>query len=226
MKDNLQRILLDQISLPAELIRNYTSLSINETQLSIILQIFIAQRNGDLLPTPEEIAKQLTISSHECSELLRQLIQRNLLRIEEQQDNHMITESYSLDPLWEQLYRKKEEKTDASAQKIGEVFKKFEQEFGRILSPFEIDMINNWLDEDRYDLELIYAALREAVLMGKLNFKYIDRILIEWKKKGIKSVQQAQESSKAFRQHQPAGRVNRQEDNRYDKSLYYNWLEE
>src|SRR5699024_12025362 len=81
----------------------------------------------------------------------------------------------------------------------GTIFILFEQEFGRPLSPFEIETINAWLDEDNIIPALIKAALRESVLMGKLNFRYIDRILCEWKHKGIHTVEQARESSKSFR---------------------------
>ena len=47
-------------------------------------------------------------------------------------------------------------------------------------------------DQDQHHPNLIQAALREAVMSGKLNFRYIDRILFEWKKNGIKTVDQAQ----------------------------------
>ncbi|GAA3327383.1 hypothetical protein GCM10020331_067100 [Ectobacillus funiculus] len=51
-----------------------------------------------------------------------------------------------------------------------------------------------WQDQDHHTPVIIQTALREAVLSGKLNFRYIDRILFEWKKKtGSKTVEQAQQ---------------------------------
>src|SRR5699024_12314269 len=91
------------------------------------------------------------------------------------------------------------EGTTSHEQEEGHLFLWFEQEFGRPISPFEIETINVWLDEDKMQPNLIKAALREAVLMGKLNFKYIDRMLREWQKKGIRSVKQAKEVSRSFR---------------------------
>src|SRR5699024_10038094 len=105
---------------------------------------------------------------------------------------------------------------------IGNIFIMFEKEFGRPISPFEIEMINTWLDVDKLNTNLILAALREAVLMGKLNFKYIDRILGEWKKKGIYTVHQAQEASNTIRK--PNYQAPNEEEKR-DTSFYYNWLE-
>lgn len=60
----------------------------------------------------------------------------------------------------------------------------FEDEFGRPLSPLEGETLSIWMDQDHHDAEMIRLALREAVLSGKLNFRYIDRILFEWKRKG------------------------------------------
>ena len=91
-----------------------------------------------------------------------------------------------------------------------------------MLSPFEIETINIWIDEDQMDTALITAALRESVLMGKLNFKYIDRILREWKKKGIKSVEQARNDSRNFRGQQGKKQYNQE---KRDTSVYFNWLE-
>ncbi|SHN19195.1 DnaD domain-containing protein [Gracilibacillus kekensis] len=225
MNQKLQYILQDQINIPMLLIEKHAALGITESQLAIILQIHVTQQKGNFFPTPEEISEHLTISSEECSSLLRQLIQRDLLSLEEDKGDEMIKESYSLERLWLKLYSEKESDVK-DEQHMGEVFQKFEREFGRPLSPFEIEMINNWLDEDQHDTSMIYAALREAVLMGKVNFKYIDRILMEWQRKGVKSVQQAQQTSKAFHHNRQTVSAENKKDHPYDKSLYYNWLEE
>src|SRR5699024_11496295 len=96
-----------------------------------------------------------------------------LANIQKKNEQGILSEIYSLDPLWQQLFAQKQSKEDDE----GAIFILFEQEFGRPLSPFEIETINVWLDEDEMKPALIKAALRESVLMSKLNFKYIDRIL-------------------------------------------------
>lgn len=70
---------------------------------------------------------------------------------------------------------------------------KFEQEFGRLLSPMEISQIVQWIDVDKYTEDIITEALRRAVLLGKHNFKYIDTILLGWKKASYKTLQEIQE---------------------------------
>jgi DNA replication protein len=79
------------------------------------------------------------------------------------------------------------------------VFTLFEQEFGRPLSPMEVETINGWLDQDRYPDELIRLALKESVFNGKLHFRYIDRILLDWNRNGIHTVEQARAQMQKFR---------------------------
>ncbi|WP_026570153.1 MULTISPECIES: DnaD domain-containing protein [Sediminibacillus] len=225
---NYQQIVKDQMVIPSLLLKRYHQLKLSETEVMVILHIHRFQMEGNNFPTPEEIAQFTSVSSEDCTKILRQLIRKNILLIEQEEDDkQVLTECYSLEPLWVTIY-----KADYSASKSNReseqqqtnIFILFEQEFGRPLSPFEIETVNIWLDEEQQTPALIKAALREAVLMGKLNFRYIDRILREWKKKGIKSVEQARNQSRQF--HVNQNNQQEQQQQKRDVSLYYNWLEE
>ncbi len=222
----IQRLLNDQISIPMKILTNYKSLELNEKELLVILQLHRFSWEGNHFPTPDELVSYLTIDEKECAHILRKLIQKGLLTIEQSENEYQqISEQYSLEPLWKRLYTELDEtipENDETGE--GTIFILFEQEFGRPLSPFEIEMINTWLDEDQFVPALIKAALRESVLMGKLNFKYIDRILRSWKKKGIHTVEQAREASRKFHQHKTTQQPQPQRKKR-DTSIYYNWLE-
>ncbi|SDJ67974.1 DnaD domain-containing protein [Sediminibacillus albus] len=228
---NYQMIVQDQFVIPSILLKSYHQLKLSETEVMVILHIHRFQMEGNKFPTPEDIAQYTSISGQECTKILRTLIQKNILVIEqEENENKLLSECYSLEPLWVTLY-----KGDQSSQppvqdtndQQSNIFILFEQEFGRPLSPFEIETVNIWIDEEEQAPALIKAALREAVLMGKLNFRYIDRILREWKKKGIKSVEQARNQSKQFHANQ-SGQPDKQKQTTAarDVSLYYNWLED
>ena len=226
MNELYQTVFSDQLTVPKKLFVNYKQLSIDEQELVVILHIHRFSQEGLLFPTPFKLAELMTIDEHKCSQLLRQLIQKDLLTIIEfQSENGIANERYSLEPLWEKLYQKQPEKevnTDSSDQMMN-IFVLFEQEFGRALSPFEIETINIWLDQEIIEPSLIKAALRESVLMNKLNFRYIDRILSEWKRKGIRTVDQAREQSKNFHNNK---QVESKPRPKVDPAIYYNWLEE
>lgn len=216
---SLQHVLLGQINIPTTLLSSYKTLGLHEYDVMVLLQIYRFQHELNEFPTPAEIASYLTITEAQCIEILRKLMERNFLAIIQQKNEQgILSEVYSLDPLWQQLFAQKQSKEEDE----GAIFILFEQEFGRPLSPFEIETINVWLDEDKMKPALIKAALRESVLMSKLNFKYIDRILREWKRKGIHSVEQAREEGKSFRKHQVKKQYNVETR---DTSVYFNWLE-
>lgn len=217
-----QSLLIEQLSIPTKLLTSYKYFGLNENEVMLILQLhrFLSEKNN--FPTPSELASLLTLDEQECAKTLRKLIQKDCISIEQKQnDEDMVSEVYSLDPLWNKIFNEQRQKTEPDHED-GTLFILFEQEFGRPISPFEIETINVWLDEDELKPSLIKAALRESVLMGKLNFKYIDRILREWKKKGILTVEKARESSKNFHKKQATPS---EQTTKRDTSFYYNWLE-
>ncbi|WP_244864938.1 DnaD domain protein [Xylanibacillus composti] len=95
------------------------------------------------------------------------------------------------------------EATDAASASAAvaekDVYFIFEKEFARPLTPMEGETIAGWLDADGYPRELVLLALKEAVFAGKLNFRYIDRILLEWQRNRIRTAEQAKEFTKQFR---------------------------
>ncbi|MEK3965789.1 MULTISPECIES: DnaD domain-containing protein [Paenibacillus] len=79
------------------------------------------------------------------------------------------------------------------------LFSIFEKEFGRPLSPMECETISSWVDQDRYPEELILLALKESVFAGKVHFRYIDRILLEWARNRVKNAQDVKTYTQKFR---------------------------
>ena len=65
------------------------------------------------------------------------------------------------------------------------IFSIIEQEFNRKLSPLECEVVKEWQDSN-YSDELIKEAIKEASINGVSNLRYIDKILFEWDKQGIK----------------------------------------
>ncbi|MDX8366472.1 DnaD domain-containing protein [Cytobacillus sp. IB215665] len=221
---------LDQgsISIPKLLLQNYVQIGLNEQELMLILHVYSFIEQGNKFPTPNELAIRMTLSTEECTDILRLLLKRSYIRIEEGSDEHgKINEQYSLQPLWEKVLMSfvSETAVEEPSQEDINLYVMFEEEFGRPLSPFEGETLSMWLDQDQYNPIIIKTALREAVLSGKLNFRYIDRILFEWKKNGIKTVEQAQSYGKNIRKHQQ--KRSSTQEGEYKRTIpFYNWLEQ
>ncbi|MGG3801025.1 DnaD domain protein [Metabacillus fastidiosus] len=218
------------ILVPTALLSYYSKLGLNEEELILLIQVIKYKQQGNHFPTPNELSEHMSISVATCTTLLRSLLQRGFIFIEESKQNAILHESYSLNPLWEKLYlffenSYEKEKQDEQKEEEQSLYTIFEQEFGRPLSPFECESLAMWIDQDDYDPIIIKAALREAVISGKLNFRYIDRILFEWKKNGIRTIEQARTYSKKFRQNQSRPVKQNETDEKYERKVpFYNWL--
>ena len=55
-----------------------------------------------------------------------------------------------------------------------------ENEFGRALTPFEIDTIRDWI-ENGFTIDLIKSALGEAVRNKVRSIRYVDRVLLGYR---------------------------------------------
>lgn len=82
----------------------------------------------------------------------------------------------------------------SSIEKHDTIYDFLEQNFGRTLNSIEIEMIREWTDN-----ELTRYAIKQAVLNGKYNVKYINTILVNYRNNSITTVQQAQEEEKMFK---------------------------
>ena len=86
-------------------------------------------------------------------------------------------------------------------EKNSNIYEAIEKEFARPLTSIEYEIISAWL-EDGTSEELILEALKEAVYSGVCNLRYIDKILYEWGKKGIKTAKDVEKNRINFREKQ------------------------
>jgi len=205
------------------LLKRYKQMALSDEEMMLIIHLLSFQQEGNRFPTLQELEERMSLSQMRLIQLLQKLIKEEWLSIDEYIDPQtgLRHEQYNLTPLYRKLYQSWREQltssriTDpfgdpfaetaaaAAEQPVG-LYAQFEQTFGRPLSPFEIETIQMWTQEDRYPEELIVTALREAATVGKLYIRYIDRILLEWQKQQITSVEEARHYSLRFRRNQTA----------------------
>lgn len=211
------------IFVPALLLRTYRKLGLTDTEAMLLLQLAaFRQTEWNEFPTLEQLAERMGMTVHDAGRHVRRLIQEGYLTIDENVDpsTGIRSESYrwtgwlakaaALHATGSAAKTARRETaedgaaaagTSAAAASGGEpnLFAIFEQEFGRPLSPMELETISAWLDQDRYPEELIRFALKEAVFAGKLHFRYIDRILLEWSRNRITNEEEAKARTQQFR---------------------------
>lgn len=232
----LHSLMEEPFSISGKLLEHYKELGLTEVQLMILFHIKYFAQKGKYFPTPDDIQERMSISKKECTDELKELSKKGYLHIESRKDEEgRLTEAFSLLPLYEKLVvlltnQRIDHQEASKQQEEGRLFQRFEAEFARPITPMELEMISMWLDDDKHDPVIIEAALREAVVSAKLNFRYIDRILFDWKKNGIRTVEQAKEHGERIRQRQTnthESQIERIESGKSQRMKHpqYNWLQ-
>ncbi len=180
------------ISIPRLLITKYKKLNITEKELVILIYLL----NETNVFNPKKISSELELEIMEVLEIISNLTNKDILKIEVVKVGGIREEHINFESLYNKLAFfivneevKVSEKTN--------LFDLFEKEFGRTLSPIEYEIIKGWSESDFSD-EIIICALKEAVYNGVFRLNYIDKILFEWKKKGIKTKEDVEKNNKNF----------------------------
>lgn len=196
------------IIIPKILLTTYKKLKMTEQETIFVIYLI---NNNEF--DPERIANDLDIEVFKVLELIDSLTQKDIIKLESISNNKTIEEYISLDEMYNKLALLFMEKKDEETKDIT-IYDEFEKEFGRTLSPKEYEIIGAWLDEG-FLKETINLALKEAIFNGVTNLRYIDKILFDWKRKGIKTKNDLDKNNKAFRNKNPQKEV-------FD----YDWLNE
>lgn len=207
---------------PNQLFNNYFALDINSDEMILILFLLSQINQGQSLENISKTAHMLGWSEAKVHEILNTLMNKSLLEIELVENGQgKKTDHYTLRPLFEKLdasYHQTERTRNSPTESDDySILTVFEEEFGRSLSQMELETLNQWLTQDAYSEDLVKLALKQAVLNGALSLKYIDRILLNWTKKNITTVFQAEQEIARFdnqRSHNNFSTI--QPDSRYD----------
>ena len=184
MMDKVIDLLKNNICIPKILLSNYKDLKINEKDLIVLIYIL---NEKDNLFNPGKISEELNLKLPEVLEIIEKLNSADLITISTEKNNGVLEEVIDLSNLYKKmayLVINKEQVEEVDESKKTNIYDDFEREFGRTLSPIEYELISGWLDNE-FTEEIILCALKEAVFNGVSNLRYIDKILYEWKKKGI-----------------------------------------
>ena len=167
--------------IPNYLVKYYKKfdLDINE----FIMLIYFLNSNEKLIFDNKKISNDLFMEQNEVLEIINSLIEKQYISIEMNKSNGIIEEYISLDLFFKKINACLIE--NDTNDNSSDIYSKFEKEFGRTLSPVEYETISKWI-ENNIPLNLIEAALKEAILNGVNSIRYIDKILFEWNKKGYK----------------------------------------
>jgi len=210
MTEKIKEIIQNRdIVIPRLLFMNFKNIGLTEQELILVIYIM----NTSNIFNPKQISNDLNITLNNVMELMEELTAKGIIKLELKKIGNIRNEYINLDGLYEKITFKILNKEEPEKQ--SNIYSIFEEEFGRTISAMEIEIINAWIDNGTSE-ETILLALKEATYNGVSNLRYIDRIISEWSKKGIKTQEDVEKSRMNFRQ--------KKENKPKNDILNYDWL--
>ena len=178
----------------------------------IVLMYF--DNDYDLTFDIKKISKATCLSENDTLIAFNSLLTKKLIKLNQiKNEGGKVIDKVSLENFYNNLKEtidlEKEEKNENS------IFFKFQEKFGKGLSGMDYEIINAWLSKG-FSESLILEALDEAIKNDAPSLRYIDKILYEWQKKGIKNKHDVEENRQRFKKEKPEKM----------EVFEYNWLED
>ena len=188
MKELIESLKQTNYQVNPLLVANYKKMKMTDQELVMMICLLNEPYN------PKKLAELLDLKLSNVLEIINSLSEKGLLKIELQKINKISVEVINLDYMYEKLALLSFNQSSDESTNLYDVF---ERELGRTISPMEYEIINSWKKDNSE--ELILLALKEAVYNNVSSMRYIDRIINNWNKKGIKTKEDVEKSRKEFK---------------------------
>lgn len=210
MTEKLKEIIKERdFQIPKLLFLNYKKIGITEKEL--IFVIYILNTNNSF--NPKQISNELNMSLAETMNMIEELEKKGIIKLEMKKTGNIRNEFINIEGLYEKLIFKLIENEPKEENK--NIYEVFEKEFGRPITSIECEIIGAWIENGTAE-ETILLALKEATYNGVSNLRYIDKIISEWSKKGIKTKEDVEKSRINFKKSKETKQPN--------DILTYDWL--
>lgn len=198
---------------PNLLLDYYKELMMSEQELIAVFNLLRYQQKGSESKSAalsDYLMECLKLSRSEVQSLIFNMVSKGFLATDHADSGRVAPDAVSLLPLYEKLTHlfsrdllspEQKEAPDEKINQTAELVSAFERVFNK-LSPFDYEKLRDWLNNDGWSPEIILEALRQASLQRKLNFAYIDRILLNWQMNQLDTLEKIKASEDAFQRRQ------------------------
>ena len=183
------------IVIPLFMLQHYKELKLEIGEFLFLMYLY--NLGNKFIFDPSKFASDLNLDIKDIMNYIGALSDKHFIRVEVMKnDKGLMEEMVLMDDFYSKLSLiTMDEVNNVSSADNSNIYEIIEKEFGRTLSPMEYEIIRAWLDNDMSE-ELIQEAIKEATYNGVSNLRYIDKILYEWSKLGIKTAKDVSDNKK------------------------------
>ena len=183
------------IVIPLFMLQHYKELKLEIGEFLFLMYLY--NLGNKFIFDPSKFASDLNLDIKDVMNYIGTLSDKHFIRVEVMKnDKGLMEEMVLMDDFYSKLSLiTMDEINNASSTDSSNIYEVIEKEFGRTLSPIEYEVIRAWLDNGMSE-ELIQEAIKEATYNGVSNLRYIDKILYEWSKLGIKTAKDVSDNKK------------------------------
>lgn len=157
----------------------------NLTLEEFIILMYLYNKDG-MVFDPERICNDLALDIMEVMGYVSVLTDKGLINLNvHKNEKGMLEEKINLEHFFEKISLSLINEFNEKEETNENIYSIIEHEFNRKLTPLECEVVKEWQDSN-YSDEIIKEAIKEASINGVSNLRYIDKILFEWDKQGIK----------------------------------------
>lgn len=204
------------VGIPKYFLNHYSELEISHIEALLLIQI-MSELETNTYTSTQILAQRMSLEDSQVEEMIAHLMKLKYLSIEKRwnSEEKKSYASYSIVGLIEELSerwaieqvkhfeneRKELSEHDQAAltnsPTMERVIRTFEQELARPLTSIECEIISGWISSN-FSEELILGAFKRGVMAGIRNFRYLDSILREWDKKGLRTISEVEADDAYF----------------------------
>ncbi|MCI5939425.1 MAG: DnaD domain protein [Bacilli bacterium] len=167
----------DIINFDQLLLDKYNVLGLDEVETIILIKLNKILKSGKKFSI-DLLTSSMSISENDLRNRLVSLINNQFITLMLDGKNEL----YSIDDTYKRLadaivQNDIDAKTEKQETEVEKVVNALQKSFNKILTPLDLEMVHNWIYQDKFSFDTINNAIIETLKIKKTSVHYVDAIL-------------------------------------------------
>ncbi|MBN2268297.1 MAG: DnaD domain protein [Acholeplasmataceae bacterium] len=169
------------LSMERILIKEYKRLDLTMQEMTVLLALFSIYKKRHTFSI-NAINRRVEYSINEIGSIIDKLLSKGFMTIDLESKDGKEREVFDLNLTFDKIQElfkndELEKKRALTENEVSATIKRFEQGLGRLLMPYELEMIRQWYDNQLYAHQSIIEAIDSA--QDRMSVKYVEKILTQ-----------------------------------------------